>query len=408
MLIPSIDVAGGRAVQLRQGRDLVLTSERDPRDLAREFGRVGEIAVVDLDAALGRGDNLALVEELCGIAACRVGGGIRDEERAQRLLRAGARKLVIGTAATPAFLTRLPRSRVIVAVDARGDRVVSEGWNAEEAESPLERARRLAPYVSGFLYTVVEREGTEGGADVEKIGGLAGAVDVPVTAAGGIHTVDEVVALDRMGVDAQVGLALYKGTLTPAECLAAVVDFEKEEGAVPTIVQDARDGRVLMLARSTRATLLEAVKHGVTVLHSRSRGRWHKGQQSGHTQELVRVEVDCDRDALLFHVVPSGPSCHRNTWSCFGARPFSLAELETIIDERAASLDDSSYTRRLTEDVVERRAKIVEEANELVDARRPDEIRWEAADLLFHVLVDLRARGMGMREILNELEARRK
>lgn len=408
MLIPSIDIANGKAVQLRQGKELVVTSDRDPRELARELGRVGEIAVIDLDAATGMGDNVALVEELCRLADCRVGGGIRDVERAKRLLKAGARKLIIGTKAEPEFLEQLPIGRTLVALDARNDRVVSEGWTTESDEAPVARARRLERYVSGFLYTIVEREGTESGVDVDRVRAVAESVSVPVTAAGGITTVDEVARLDAMGVDAQVGLAIYKGTLRPAECLAAVIDFVKAGGSVPTIVQDARDGRVLLVARSTPETLMEAVETGATVLFSRRRGRWRKGEASGNTQTLLRVEVDCDRDTLLFHVVPAGPACHTGSPSCFGERPFSLAQLEEVLRERAASSDASSYTRKLLDDAIERRAKLLEEVNELVEAAGKAELRWEAADVIYHMLVHLHAAGVTMQDVLWELESRRR
>lgn len=407
MLIPSIDLVKGQAVQLKQGRELELVSDADPRDLARRFGRGGEIAVIDLDAARGTGDNLALVEELCALAPCRVGGGIRDVERGERLLRAGARKLIIGTRAEPAFLGQLNPTRVLAAVDAEDDRVVDEGWTRTHAESPIVRARRLEPFVAGFLYTQVEREGTGGGTDLERIRQLARAVGKPVTAAGGIATLAEVVELDRMGVDAQVGMALYKGAFTAAEGFAAAVDFVRV-GHVPTVVQDVRDGRVLMVAHSTRETLVESLETGDVVLYSRRRGRWRKGETSGHTQRLARAEVDCDRDALVFHVMPAGPACHRGTESCFGERPFSLARLEAVIRGRREADGDGSYTRRLLDDPVARRAKILEEANELVEADSTAHARWETADLLYHVLVDLVARDLPLAAVVTELEARRR
>jgi phosphoribosyl-ATP pyrophosphohydrolase/phosphoribosyl-AMP cyclohydrolase len=408
VLIPSIDLVRGQAVQLRQGRELELVAPEDPRELARRFGRVGEIAVIDLDAARGTGDNLALIEELCGIATCRVGGGIRDVERAQRLLRAGAHRLIVGTRAEPEFLEQFPPSRLIAAVDSRDDTVVDSGWERELDESPRERAQRLEPLVSGFLYTMVEREGLEHGVDIARVQALTEVVGKPVTAAGGVREVAEITALDRMGVDAQVGMALYKGTIGLGEGLAAVVDFEKDEGRVVTVVQDVRDGRVLMVAHSTRDTLIESVERGQVVLFSRRRGRWHKGEESGNTQHLVRVEVDCDRDALLFLVEPKGPACHRGTPSCFGDRPFSLSLLEDVIRARVAAGEDESYTKRLLNDPVARRAKVLEEANELIDAGSFAEIRWEAADLLYHLLVDLVARDVPLRSVVAELRGRRR
>lgn len=407
MLIPSIDLVRGQAVQLRQGRELEWVADEDPRDLAGRFGRVGEIAVIDRDAARGTGDNLALIEELCAIAPCRVGGGIRDVERGQRLLRAGARRLIVGTAADAALLGEFPPARLIAAVDTRDGRVVDESWERPLDESPLERARRLEPHVGGFLYTIVERDGTEQGVDIARVEALAQVVRKPVTAAGGVRELREIQALDRLGVNAQVGMALHRGTIGLGEGLAAVVDFG-DEGRAVTIVQDARDGRVLTVAHSTRETLAKSVETGQVVLLSRRGGRGRTGETSGHPQRLIRVEVARERDVLLFHVQPDGPASHRGAASCFGDRPFSLVALEQVIAERASAGQDGSYTARLLTDDVTRRAKIIEEAHELVDADGFAAIRWEAADLLYHLLVDLAARKVPLAAVIGELESRRR
>ena len=123
---------------------------------------------------------------------------------------------------------------------------------------------------------------------------------------------------------------------------------------------------------------------------------------------MIRVEVDCDRDALLFLVEPAGPACHRGTESCFGDRPFSLEGLEGVIAKRASGAAESSYTRRLLEEQDLRHRKVLEEAQELVEATERDHARWEAADVLYHVLVELRARKLSLEDVVAELEARRK
>ena len=210
MIIPSIDLRGGRAVQLRRGRDHVLTADRDPIELAAEFNRYGEVAVVDLDAALGQGDNLPLIRRLCQVADVRVGGGIRDMDRARSLLRAGARRLIIGTAAEPELLARLPKDRVMVALDhLPGGEVVDRGWTHKTGEDLAQRAWRLAPYCSGFLCTFVEHEGGMGGMPIEEARHLHETLPHPVTVAGGVAGTDDAVALCRLGLDVQVGMALY-------------------------------------------------------------------------------------------------------------------------------------------------------------------------------------------------------
>ena len=129
MIVASIDLRGGKAVQLRQGRELVLERD-DVTDLAIRFGRLGEIAVIDLDAALGEGENTELILRLCRLARCRVGGGIRDVEQAKRFLRGGAASVIIGTAASETFLALLPRDRVLVALDTRDGKVAIDGWRS--------------------------------------------------------------------------------------------------------------------------------------------------------------------------------------------------------------------------------------------------------------------------------------
>jgi phosphoribosyl-ATP pyrophosphohydrolase/phosphoribosyl-AMP cyclohydrolase len=407
MLIPTIDLVKGQAVQLRHGEELELVADEDPRDLARRFGRVGQVTVIDLDAARETGDNLALIEEMCTIAPCRVGGGIRDVERGQRLLRAGARRIIIGTRAEPEFLERFPLGRVILAVDSRDDHVVDQAWRRRLDESPIERALRLEPYVGGFLYTVVEREGTEGGLDIGRVTALRDAVTKPVTAAGGVRSVDEIVALDRLGIDVQVGMALYKGTLRPGDAFAALMDFAGGSGRLPTVVQDARDSRVLLVAESTRETLTETITTGKVAVSIGGRAGHPQGHHRRDIGELVRVEADCERRALLFLVDPSGPTCHRGTPSCFGERPFSLTALEAVIAERAVA-EDEGYTKRLLNDAVARRATVLEEANELVEADGAAGVRREAADLLYHTLVELVAQGVPLAAVVAELESRRR
>ncbi|MDH4043324.1 MAG: phosphoribosyl-ATP diphosphatase [Gemmatimonadota bacterium] len=408
MLIPSIDLVRGQAVQLQQGRELEFVADEDPRVLARRFGRVGEVAVIDLDAARGTGDNLALIEELCALAPCRVGGGIRDVERGKRLLQAGARRLIIGTRVDPDFLEEFPPVRLLAAVDARDDHVVDRGWERQVDESPVDRARRLEPFVGGFLYTLVEREGLQAGIDIARVQALASAVGKPVTAAGGIHTTDEIRVLDRMGVDAQVGMALYRGTLGLGDGLAAVVRFVEDGDGAVTVVQDASDGRVLMVARSTRASLIATVESGEVVVHPAYRDSRGARDEAVHGLRLVRVEVDCDRRALLLLVEPSGPVCDRGTASCFGDRPFSLAQLEQVIAEHTSASGQESYTARLLGDAVTRRAKVLDEANQLVGADAYPAIRSEAADLLYHVLVELVAGGVPLEAVVKELGSRRR
>ena len=405
MIVPSIDLMDGRAVQLVGGRERVLDAG-DPRPLARRFGRAGEIAVIDLDAALRRGSNASLVAELCRLAPCRVGGGIRSVEDARRWLDAGAVRVILGTAARPEVLCALPRERLIAAVDAVGGQVVVEGWRTPTREVAEEKVRTLRGLVWGFLATFVEREGRMAGTDLEQARALkAAAGEARLTAAGGITTADDVAALDRDGIDAQVGMALYTGWLPLAEAFAAPLRTDRPDGLWPTVIADEA-GRALGLAYSSAASLREALDTGRGVYHSRRRGVWIKGETSGSRQDLLRVDADCDRDALRFTVRQHGAGfCHTGTSSCWGAAR-GLTGLEARLRERLEAPDTDSYTRRLLADPGLLAAKLVEEAAELGEAANAARTASEAADLVYFTMVALARAGVRLADVESELDRR--
>ncbi len=388
MIIPSIDLMGGQAVQLVGGKDKALDAG-DPGPIAERFRLAGEIAVVDLDAALGQGSNRELVERLCTIAPCRVGGGIRDIDTAVRWLDAGATKVVLGTAAHPEILRALPRERVIAALDAVDGEVVVDGWRTRTGQSVLDRMRELKEFVGGFLVTFVEREGRLGGTALGRVDELVRcAAPARVTIAGGVTTAEEVARIDRMGADTQVGMALYTGRLNLADAITAPLRSDRPDKLWATVVVDQHD-RALGLAWSDAESVREAVRRGQGVYHSRARGLWIKGETSGATQELLRIDLDCDRDVLRFTVRQRDPGfCHKNTWTCWGGDR-GLPELARRLAGRLRDAPAGSYTRRLLDDPALLRAKLVEEAAELAAASSPDHVAEEAADLLYFALVAL-------------------
>lgn len=405
MLIPSIDLMGGKAVQLVGGRTKILEVD-DVLGLAQRWRVFGELAVIDLDAALGQGDNLALVKELCAVARCRVGGGVRTVERAHELLRAGAARVIVGTAASEGFLAKLPRERVIVAVDQDQGRLQSMGWRQDEAEAPMDRVRRLEPFCGGFLMTAVAKEGRLEGVDWEAAREIRATTERPITYAGGVGTAEDVATLDRLGLDAQVGLALYRGLLDPTDAFLACLDWNKQGGLIPAAVQDEA-GRLRMLAWQNRESLRLALSEGKGIYWSRSRGElWEKGATSGSRQELLRVETDCDRDTLRFLVRQIGPACHMGAATCFGPADFSLTDLETTLHERITSAPEGSYTTRLLREKGLLEAKLREETEELIAATTAAEQVWEAADLLYFLMVSMAREGVRLEQVLRELERR--
>jgi phosphoribosyl-ATP pyrophosphohydrolase len=186
-----------------------------------------------------------------------------------------------------------------------------------------------------------------------------------------------------------------------------VIDFEKCGGLVPTIVCDAFDGRPRMLAYSSRESYALAVRERAGIYWSRSRSRlWRKGETSGCTQRLVRVETDCDRDALLFYVEQNGATCHSGAERCFENEPFSWETLASRVAQRAESGDPASYTRMLLADAKLLNAKLLEEALEVIDAQTKDEVAWECADVLYFMTVKMQRAGVRISDVMEQLEAR--
>jgi len=222
MLIPSIDLQDGAVVQLVQGERLAI-KDLDVFAWVERFKHFPKVQVIDLDAAMGKGDNLPLVRQIAGRLACRVGGGIRTAERAADILAAGARAIIAGSALfkngqpdldfAAALADAVGAERVIAAVDSRGGRVVVHGWKTALPIAAVDAVRALEPYCAEFLYTHVDAEGLMEGTNLDAIISIRRATARRVTAAGGITTREEVDELDRQGVDAVVGMAIYTGRL---------------------------------------------------------------------------------------------------------------------------------------------------------------------------------------------------
>lgn len=405
MIIPSIDLRDGNAVQLVEGKTPKLNAG-DPQPLLEAFQRVGEVAVIDLDAALGTGSNAAVIEELCRRGPCRVGGGIRDLETATRWLDAGAKRIILGTAAEPELLSQLPKERLQVALDARDGEVVVQGWTQGTGHALLDRIKTLRDYTDSFLVTFVEREGHMGGTDLELAKAVVEAAgDARVTIAGGVTTAEEIAALDGLGADAQVGMAIYSGKLGLAEAFAAPLRSDRADGLWPTVVVD-ESHRALGLVYSNLDSLRLALESGRGVYWSRKRGIWEKGLSSGATQELLRFEVDCDRDCLRAVVRQAGSGfCHLETKSCWGEER-GIAALESTLHARQQTAPKASYTARLFADAELLGKKLREEADELATAVTESELVHEAADVLFFTMTRLRAAGLSLADVEAELDRR--
>ena len=219
----------GKVVQLIQGREKALEGEA-PEVMRERFSAFPQIQVIDLDAAMGRGANDSLVEMLAGTAVVRAGGGVRTIDRAEALLKHGAFRVIVGTAAFRAggpnfgFLKELVdaigRDRIVLALDSKDGRIVVKGWQQSMDFTAEEVIRQVEPYCSGFLCTYVDKEGMMQGTDLDWFRRLRGATNLEITAAGGITTIEDIRALHEMRIHSAVGMAIYTGRLDLAELAA--------------------------------------------------------------------------------------------------------------------------------------------------------------------------------------------
>jgi phosphoribosyl-ATP pyrophosphohydrolase/phosphoribosyl-AMP cyclohydrolase len=194
-----------------------------------------------------------------------------------------------------------------------------------------------------------------------------------------------------------------------AKAFAGTIDFAKMQGLVPAIAQDEGTKDVLMLAFMNREALVKTLTNGLMHYYSRGRKRlWKKGEESGNVQQVVSAKQDCDSDSLLFSVRQKGPACHTGTGTCFGRKGFGVAALGDLIEGRTSSAK-GSYTAKLLRNRKLACEKVMEEADELVEAAQKKgkrAVAWEAADLLYHLLVLASSRGVPFSRIEKELKQR--
>ena len=429
MVISSIDLKNGHVVQLKNGKELVL--QRDDADaLMSQFSMYGEVAVIDLDAALGNVDakgntvNTPLLKKLLHQGNVRTGGGIRTVKRARELISLGAEKVIIGSAAWKSnpqpgesvlneeFLNELAaaigKDRIIISVDAINGKIAVKGWT-ETVDIPLvEGAKQAEKFCSELLFTCVEKEGCMGGTNMDYANQLRSAVHCRVVVAGGVSSLEEIVALEKMHCDVQLGMALYTNKVNLKDAFIGCLDFEKMP-LIPVIAQ-SMNSEVLMQGFANKEAFEKSFETKQLTFWSRSRNElWTKGETSGNFLQVIRMRVDCDRDCVLATVLPTGPACHTGSWTCFGADPMeksSMGRLYNIIADRFANPKPGSYTATL--DAKRVREKVEEEAEELCEADGKDDVIWEAADLLYFVNVLMYKEGVTWQDVYNELDRRHK
>lgn len=431
MVIASIDMKDGHVVQLKNGKDLVLQRD-DAEALISDFNKYGEVAVIDLDQALrntdekGNTKNTELLKQILRKGNVRVGGGIRSVKKARELISLGAEKVIVGSAAWNAdakdgesflneeFLQELcdaiGKQRVIISVDAIHGKIAVKGWT-ETVDIPLvEGAKQAEKFCSELLFTCVEKEGCMQGTDMEACRALRNAVKCRLVVAGGVNNLEQIVELEKIGCDVQLGMALYTGAVNLKDAFVNCLNYEKTDGLIPVIAQSPA-GEVLMLGYANKEAFEKSFDTGRLTFFSRTKNRlWTKGEESHHYLDLIKMRADCDRDTVLATVFPNGGVCHTGSYTCFNAEPVAKSNLERLyatIAERFANPRPGSYTATL--DAKRVREKVMEEAEELTDeAESREDVIWEAADLIYFMSVLMYKEGVTWQDVYDELDRRHK
>lgn len=222
MIFPCVDLMAGKVVQLVQGKRENLEIEIDDvAGLVKEFSGYGELQVIDLDAAMDKGDNSDLIKKICKIARCRVGGGIRTAEKAEEAIKLGATKVILGSAVFKGnkinidllkkVVSKIKKERVIIAIDSLKGNIVTKGWTNDTKIRTEDAIKQLEPYCSEFLYTYVDKEGTLQGINIGIIRKLKKLTKNQITAAGGINSIEQIKELEKIKVNSALGMVLYTG-----------------------------------------------------------------------------------------------------------------------------------------------------------------------------------------------------
>ena len=439
MVISSIDLKDGKVVQLRNGKDKVL-ERTNPDQIIKEFDKYGETAVIDLDAALGnivvdeKGKsstvNTEVLKSLLRKGNVRVGGGIKTVKQAKELISLGAEKVIIGSFAwaneeqraegkilNTEFLQELVdaigKQRIIISVDSLNGIIAIRGWTETIGISLIDGAKEAEKYASELLFTCVEKEGCMQGTDTSRVKELRNAVSCRLVVAGGVSSLEEVVELEKLGCDVQLGMALYTEKVYLKDCFIECLNWQKAQeqtaGLIPVIAQSPA-GQVLMMGYANKEAFEKTFESEKLTFWSRSRNvLWTKGETSGNFLEVVKLRADCDRDTVLATVIPHGPSCHTGSWTCFTSEADAESTMDRLYDviaQRFANPKPGSYTATLDDELV--REKVEEEAEEVCEAENHDEVIWECADLLYFLNVLMYKEGVTWKDVLQELDRRHK
>ena len=457
-LYPAIDIKDGQCVRLKKGlfNDVTVYSDK-PYEIARGFEQDGAkfIHTVDLDGALkGRGVNADTIRKIVSSVniPVQMGGGVRTLENIKEVLDLGVYRVIIGTKAVenPDFIKqaidKFGPEHIVVGVDAKDGLVAVEGWEKVSDKTALSLALAMKDMgVQTIVYTDISKDGMLQGPNIEQTKLLSDKTGINIIASGGMSCVQDLKNINDAGIHgAIIGKALYENRINLKDAVdmfesgSSVIEASKKlntslsfsdfklnsDGLIPVVVQDYVNNEVLMVAYMNEEAYNHTVNTGVMTYYSRSRSElWLKGETSGHYQYVHSLTADCDLDTILAKVTQVGAACHTGSYSCFfneiqnrsskqeAHNPMKVfEEVFSVIEDRKEHPKEGSYTNYLFDKGIDKILKKVgEEATEIVIAAKnpnPNEIKYEIADFLYHMMVLMAEKGVTWEEVTTELANR--
>jgi len=345
-----------------------------------------------------------LLKEICSVAECYLMMNSPKFETIKSVLQMGVKKVIILEKDIGNIGKKISKNVIIARITLQKKLFLNNNIiNLKEVLKDI--FNRVNPYCSEFMIDYEEDLDINETTVLTVLDYISGFNKYPLTFLDFNNKLTEI--LEKKGVNPLIS---SRDMIEEKEMLSifkSLINFQKQEGLIPTIVQDEHN-QILMLTFSSQDSLTQALVQKRGIYYSRSRKSiWIKGETSGNYQKLNRVRYDCDQDALLFIVDQEGVACHLERYSCFGNKEFKLSDLYEIVNDRILNPVANSYTSKISKDerlIIE---KIKEESNELINYTNDENLVWEIADLLYFIMVLMAKKGIKLQDVLNELWSRR-
>jgi phosphoribosyl-ATP pyrophosphohydrolase len=366
-------------------------------DYVREINYFGTILITD-------NPSFNLLKQVCKVGECYLTMNSPDLELIERGLQSGVKKFVISVKEISKLSHKVSKN-VIIGRITLSDNIMLKNELTKVRKEIKAILDEISPYCSEFLIDYNEENYLDKNIVLAITNYLSQLTNAPLTILDPFGQIST--ALERLGINPYITTSNIFTEEEMLDLFISALDFQKEEGLLPTIVKDEQY-RTLMLAYSTKDSLIQALVQKRGVYFSRSRKTiWVKGETSGNTQQLLKARYDCDQDSLLFTVRQVGLACHLERYSCFGNKEFNLLDLYEIILNRIDNPVPNSYTSQISKEEQLILEKVREESYELINYTDQENLIWEIADLFYFILVLMAKKGIKIQDLLNELWKRR-